>query len=57
MDEKQLIEMKKKALDIRMMIEKCNNLIEYIESFTKELAKGKSKTLKDNVLEDIKNIE
>ena len=52
MDEKQLIEMKKKAVDIRIMIGKCNSLMEYIESFTKELAKKKIETLKVNNLEE-----
>ena len=58
MDDKQLIEMKKKADNILIMIEKCNGLMEYIESFTKELTKKKSETLKELNLEDNpKNIE
>ena len=42
MDE-QILEMKKKAIDIRQMIEKCNDLMNHIETVTSELLKRKLK--------------
>ena len=54
MDE-QILEMKKKAIDIRQMIEKCNDLMNQIETVTNELQKRKLK--KDNLEENPKNVE
>ena len=54
MDE-QIIEMKKKAIDIRQMIEKCNDLMNQIETVTNELQKRKLN--KDNSEENPKNLE
>jgi hypothetical protein len=53
--EQQILEMKKKAIDIHQMIEKCNNLMNHIETFTNELQKRKIK--KDNLEENPKNLE
>ena len=54
MDE-QILEMKKKAIDIRQMIEKCNDLMNHIETVTNELQKRKIK--KDNLEENPKILE
>jgi hypothetical protein len=53
--DQQILEMKKKAIDIRHMIEKCNDLMNYIETVTNELQKRKLK--KDNLEENPKNLE
>ena len=54
MDE-QIIEIKKKTIDIRQMIEKCNGLMNQIETFTNELQKRNLK--KDNSEENPKKLE
>jgi len=53
--DQQILEMKKKAIDIRQMIEKCNDLMNHIETVTNELQKRKIK--KDNLEENPKNLE
>jgi len=54
MDE-QILELKKKAIDIRQMIEKCNDLMNHIETVTSELLKRKLK--QDNLEENPKKLE
>jgi len=54
MDE-QILQMKKKAIDIRILIDKCNDLMNHLETITSELQKKKLK--KDNLEENPKILE
>jgi hypothetical protein len=52
MNEDKLSEIKKKTADIRIMIEKCNDLMEYIESYTQKLIIKKNEKAKECKLEE-----